>query len=246
MRENATGVGLRVMSGFAVRRAFEAGILAEYQQRSGNSVHVEWAPTTVIVAKVAAGEHADILLITREAMDEMERSGIVDPSSRIEVAASRLGLAVARGAPHPAIGSIDAFKTALTAARSVAYSNAGASGVAFAALIERLGIAEAVRSRATVIPTGLTAETLVTGEADLAVQQISELLMVDGIEVVGPFPELVQTVLSFSAALTRTSPSVEAATGFLRFLQSEESRARLAASGLDPIEPARRSLPSGP
>ncbi|WP_375459712.1 molybdate ABC transporter substrate-binding protein [uncultured Enterovirga sp.] len=237
MRKNASEVGLRVMSGFAVRRAFEAGILADYQQRSGHSVHIEWAPTTVIAAKVAAGEHADILLITREAMDEMERSGIVDLSSRVEVATSRLGLAVARGAPHPEIGSIDAFKAALTAARSVAFSNAGASGAVFAALIEHLGIADAVRSRATLIPTGLTAETLVTGEADLAVQQISELLMVDGIEVVGPFPELGQTVLSFSAALTTAASNVEAAAGFLRFLQGDESRARLAASGLDPIEP---------
>jgi molybdate transport system substrate-binding protein len=231
---NVSGATLRILSGLAVRGAFEGGIVADYEAATGNRVVVDWVPTTLIMTKVAAGEQADILVLIKASMDELVGQGKVDPATRVEVAHSRLGLAVAGGAPHPAIGSIEEFKAALLQARSVAYSRAGASGIHLETVIDRLGIADAVRSRATVIPAGFTAEKLVTGEADLAVQQVSELMVVPGIEVVGKFPEELQQVSSFSAAMMAQSPNRAAAAAFLSALTGERAKAAYLASGVDP------------
>lgn len=231
---NAAGVTLRILSGLAVRGAFEGGIVADYEAASGNIVAVDWVPTTLIMTKVAAGEQVDVLVLIKASMDELVEQGKVDPTTRVEVAHSRIGLAVPRGAAHPAIGSIEDFKAALLQARSIAYSRAGASGIHFEKVIDRLGIADVVRSRATVIPAGFTAEKLVTGEADLAVQQVSELMVVPGTEVVGKFPEKFQQVSSFSAAMMAGSPNRAAAEAFLAALSSEGARAAYVASGVDP------------
>ncbi|NKE43603.1 ABC transporter substrate-binding protein [Roseomonas frigidaquae] len=228
------GVTLRILSGLAVRGAFEGGIVAEYEASTGNRVAVDWVPTTLIMTKVAAGEQADVLVLIKASMDELVAQGKVDPATRVEVAHSRLGLAAARGAALPAIGSVEEFKAALLQARSIAYSRAGASGIHFEKVIDQLGIGDAVRSRATVIPAGFTAEKLVTGEADLAVQQVSELLVVPGIEVVGKFPEAFQQVSSFSAAVMPQSPNRAAAEAFLAALNAEGAKAAYLASGVDP------------
>jgi molybdate transport system substrate-binding protein len=153
----------------------------------------------------------------------------------VEVADSRLGLAVTKGAPHPAIGTVDQLRHALVQARSIAYSRAGASGIYFEKLIEQLGIAETVRAKATVIPSGFTAEKLVSGEADLAVQQVSELMVVPGIEVIGKLPEAVQQVTSFSAAMMPGSMQRAAAGAFLAGLKTDLARAAYIASGVDPL-----------
>jgi len=231
------GVTLRILSGLAVRGAFEGGIVAEYEAKTGNTVAVDWVPTTLIMTRVAAGEQADLLVVIKASMDELVAQGKVDPATRVEVAHSRLGLAVARGAAHPAIGSLEEFKAALLQARSIAYSRAGASGIHFEAVIDRLGIGDAVRGRATVIPAGFTAEKLVTGEADLAVQQVSELMVVPGIEVVGKFPEEMQQVSSFSAAMMAQSSNRAAAEAFLSALSGEGAKAAYLASGVDPAFP---------
>lgn len=229
-----TGVTLRILSGLAVRGAFEGGIVADYEASTGNTVVVDWVPTTLIMTKVAAGEQADVLVLINASMDELVEQGKVNPTTRVEVAHSRLGLAVRRGAAHPAIGSVEDFKAALLQARSVAYSRAGASGIHFEKVIDRLGIADAVRSRATVIPAGFTAEKLVTGEADLAVQQVSELMVVPGTEVVGKFPEEMQQVSSFSAAMMTQSSKRDAAEAFLSALNGQRAKAAYLASGVDP------------
>lgn len=230
----AAGVTIRILSGLAVRGAFEGGIVADYEASTGNRVVVDWVPTTLIMTKVAAGEQADVLVLIKASMDELVEQGKVDPATRVEVAHSRLGLAVPGGAAHPAMGSVEDFKAALLQARSVAYSRAGASGIHFEKVIDRLGIADAVRSRATVIPAGFTAEKLVTGEADLAVQQVSELMVVPGTEVVGKFPEEFQQVSSLSAAMMPQSPNRAAAEAFLAGLTGERANAAYLASGVDP------------
>src|SRR6185437_11142847 len=117
--------------------------------------------------------------------------------------------AVKAGAAHPDIATEAALGAALLGARSVAYSRLGASGIYFAQLIEQLGIASEVNARATIIPAGFTAEKLLTGEADLAVQQISELMQVGGIEVVGPIPHDLQTPAVFSAGRLRESAKID-------------------------------------
>lgn len=225
---------LRVMAGLAVRGGFEGGIVAVFEAATGIKVEVDWSPTTVILAKIAAGARADVLVVVADAMDRLEQQGAVDPDSRVEVVHSHLGLAVPPGADHPDIGTVSAFKKALLAARSVAYSKAGASGIYFEKLIERLGIADAVKAKATAIPAGFTAEKLVTGEADLAVQQVSELMVVPTVEIVGAFPDEVQQVTSFSAAVMRGTANERAAAQFVRSLVSEQAAAAYRASGVIP------------
>jgi molybdate transport system substrate-binding protein len=126
------------------------------------------------------------------------------------------------------------LRAALLGARSVAYSRIGASGILFAQLIERLGIASKINARAQIISQGLTAERLVTGEADLAVQQISELKQVGGIEVVGPIPHALQTPAVFSAGRIAASVKASASDRLLRFLASSEVAPVLRESGLEP------------
>ena len=120
------------------------------------------------------------------------------------------------------------------AARSVCYSRIGASGLYFAKLIQDLGIADAVNAKATIASTGFTAERLVSGEADLAVQQISELMVVPGIEVVGGLPAAVQTVAIFSAGVLTASTQPDATADFAKFLASKEAEPVLRRTGLEP------------
>ena len=156
------------------------------------------------------------------------------PGTRTDVALSFVGIAVKAGAPQPDIGTVAAFKATVLAARSVAYSKIGASGIFFASLIERLGIAAEVNARAVVVPAGFTAERLVSGECDLAVQQVSELMVVPGIEVVGPLPADIQTIATFSGGVLSNSRQLEQAAGFLRFLASPGVAPILRRTGLEP------------
>ncbi len=146
-----------------------------------------------------------------------------------------MGLAVKVGAPKPAIGSRADLTAALLAANSIAYSRIGASGVFFAGLIQRLGIADQVNAKATIIPQGFTAELAANGTCALAVQQVSELMMVPGIEVVGPLPADVQSPTLFSGSVFGRSTQRDAAADFLAFLASAAAAPHLTASGLEPI-----------
>ena len=222
---------ITIMSGLATRGAFDL-LLPDFERASGIKTEVQWNPTTVIMKAIAAGERADVVVLTDKAIGELAAQGAVAGESRVDLADAILGLGVPRGAPKPDISTTDAFRQALLAARSVAYSRAGASGIYFETVIERLGIADKVRARATVIPAGFTAERLVSGEADLAVQQISELLTVDGVDIVGPFPPELQVATRFTAAIFRDCRNPEGAAALLKLLSSVASKRVYDATGL--------------
>ena len=223
---------IRLLSTLAVMGAMR-DLSAAYQARTGRSVEPDFSPTVALLERLLGGEKADIAILTAQGIDDLIAEGIMRPGSRTDVARSFIGIAVKAGAPKPDIGSLDAFKAALLAARSVAYSRIGASGLYFAALIDRLGIAPEVNAKATIVSTGFTAERLVSGEADLAVQQISELMVVPGIEVVGGLPPEVQTVAMFSAGLLTASEQPDAAADFVRWLASAEAEPILKRTGLE-------------
>jgi molybdate transport system substrate-binding protein len=142
---------------------------------------------------------------------------------------------VKAGSAHPDIATEKALRATLLGARSIAYSRLGASGIFFAQLIAHLGIASEINARATIVPQGFTAERLVSGEADLAVQQISELKQVSGVEIVGAIPLHLQTPAVFSAGRLAASKKVEQSDSLLKFLASPEAAPALRESGLEPV-----------
>lgn len=223
---------LKVMCALAIRQAFDQVIVPDLAA-AGIILEIDWNPTTVIMKTIEGGGRADALVIMTEAMDELSAQGIIDPASRFEVVQSRVGIAVPKGAPHPDISTTSAFRQTLLNARSVAYSQAGASGIHFRNVLDQLGIAETIKAKATVIPAGFTAEKLLTGEADIAVQQISELMTVPDVDIVGRFPEEVQKASRLAGALFADTPNRAAAEKFLNTLRSERAIEAYRSTGLD-------------
>ena len=152
----------------------------------------------------------------------------------VDLARSLVGIAVKAGAAHPDIATESALRATLLGAEVVAYSRIGASGIFFAQLVERLGIASEINARARIIPSGLTAELLVSGEADLAIQQISELKQVRGTEIVGPIPRQLQTAAVFSAGRLAASKRTAQSDALLKYLASPDVAPVLRAAGLEP------------
>jgi molybdate transport system substrate-binding protein len=223
---------VHLLSTLALKGA--VGHLADrYQAATGARIDADFAPTLGLLKRLREGEAADVVILTREGLEELVNEGRVTAESCIDLARSYVGIAVNAGASHPDIATEAALCATLLAARSVAYSRIGASGIFFAQLIERLGIASGINAKAT-ITSGFTAMRLVTGEADLAIQQISELKQVAGVEVLGPIPRELQTPAVFSAGSMAASPRAAQAHQLLRFLGLPEVAPVLQDSGLEP------------
>ena len=225
----------------AVRMLSTLGLLgamkslrSAYEASSDVRIDADFAPTQALLKRLRDGEAADLVILTREGLDEVIGEGLVVASSAVDLARSYVGVAVRSGRPHPDIGNESALRKVLREARCVAYSRLGASGILFARLIEQMGIAAEVNAKAIVIQQGLTAERLVTDEADLAIQQISELKQVGGIEIVGPIPHELQTPSVFSAGRMAAAKNAAAADALLRYLASPEVASVLRQSGLEP------------
>ena len=222
-----------MLSTLALKGAVHS-LASQYQAAGGMRIDADFAPTLALLERLRSGESTDVVIVTREGLEEVAREGRVVAESCVDLARSWVGIAVKAGARHPDISTEATLRTALLGARSVAYSRLGASGILFAQLIERLGIASEINARAVIIPQGFTAEKLVTGEADLAVQQISELKQIGGIEVVGPIPYELQTPAVFSAGRMAATNKPDEADRLLRFLASPEVAPALRESGLAP------------
>jgi molybdate transport system substrate-binding protein len=221
---------VRLLSTLALKGAVTR-LAGQFEATNGIRIDADFAPTVGLLQRLRGGEHADLVVLTREGLDEVAGEGRVVPETRTDLARSYVGLAVSAGAPHPDISTTESFRAALLAARSVAYSRIGASGILFAQLIEGLGIAAEINAKAMIV-SGFTAERLVSGEADLAIQQISELKQVEGIQVVGPLPRGLQTPALFSAGIMASAARPVEAERLLRFLASPEVAAVLRETGL--------------
>ena len=224
---------VRMLSTLALKGAMR-DLTSQFESESGIRIDADFAPTLGLLERLRNGEGADIVILTKEALDDLATKGSVAADSCVDLARSFVGIAVKAGAAHPDIATEPALRATLLGARCVAYSRLGASGIFFAQLIAQMGIAAEIDARALIIPTGFTAERLVTGEADIAVQQLSELLLVPGIEVVGPIPLHLQTPAVFSAGRLVASTRADRANALLRYLASAEVAPVLRASGLEP------------
>ncbi len=223
---------VRVMAGLAVEVAVNRWLKPAFEADTGLRLDIDWRPTAAIMKSIESGDRADVIIGIDNSMDILVERGIVQAATRAMLADSILGVGVKGGAQRPDVSTVEAFKRTMVEARGVAYSKAGASGIYFANLIQRLGIADAVNARAVVIPMGFTAEKVASGEAELAIQQISELMTVPGIDVVGPFPPELQTVTRFDAAIFADPKNAAGAAALMAALTSPAAAKAYADGGL--------------
>ena len=214
--------------------------LAPKFEATGHKLTIVYAPSGAIAKRVTDGEAADLLVSTPAGIDSLIKAGKVTEGTNTPLASSGMGVAVLKGAPKPDISTPDAFRRALLAAKAVAYTDpasGGASGAHMAKVLERLGIASEVNAKAK-LGRGIPVATFVVkGEADIAIQQLPELLHVEGAEVVGPLPGDLQNITTFAAGIPAASTQADAAKALIRFLQTPESAAVIKKHGLDPVPP---------
>lgn len=218
----------------ALRGAVEDAILPAFTHATGTAVDVHFAPTRALIEEITTGARPDVVIGITAALEGLD-DGILDGGPLTPIATAGIGVAVAPGAEIPDISSVEKLVGALTAARSVAYSRNGPSGIYFAKLLQDLGIAEQINERATVIDQGLTAAALLDDRADIAVQQMSELRFVPGARIAGPLPPEVQHYTAFSAGVTARSRKSPAAYSLVTFLGTELARAAYSDAGLEPV-----------
>jgi molybdate transport system substrate-binding protein len=228
-----------VLSTLALRGVLVA-IADEFHTRTGLSFAATYKSTNMSLGLIAQGVTADMTIVTREAIDRLVRDGVIVPGSTADLAQSGVGIAVKAGAAKPDIGSVDALRRTLLAAKSVAFSRLGASGVHFGQVIERLGIADEVRRKAN-ISDSFVGEVAARGDAEIAVQQISELKAVAGIDIVGPLPDEVQKISVFAAGIFRAARNPEGASTLIAYLADPRLAGVVSATGLEPIRSARES-----
>src|ERR1700722_18017135 len=228
-------VELVVFSTIGVRSAAEL-LFAQFDQASGHSLAVTWGTAPMLVKRIEGGDTADVVVLSRAGIDALQKQGKIAAGSDVTLASSGVGVAVKAGAPKPDISTPEALKRTLLAAKSIAYSEpsaGGASGVYFAKLLERMGIAEQMRPKTKYPPAGgFSAALLLTGEAELAVQQKPELLHVAGAEIVDFLPGDLNLVTEFAAGIMPESKNAEAAKALIAMLQTPEAKAALRAKGL--------------
>jgi molybdate transport system substrate-binding protein len=211
---------VRVLSTLALK-----GVLEKFSPSLGD-VDLEFDATQAILARLKAGERADVLILTAEAIETLPVKNVR------RLGSSGVGVAVRAGAPRPDIGSVDALKRALLAARSVAHSKVGASGIYFSEVLERLGIANQLKKR-IIVEKGPVGLVVASGEAEIGVQQLCELAPVAGIDIIGPLPDPLQKVTHFAAGIAADSQDPKRAAALLDFLDSDAVHAAMRASGID-------------
>jgi len=202
----------------------------------GHKLELALQPSGAIGKRVAGGEAGDAIVSTTAGIEALEKGGKIAAGTTRTLASSGMGVAVLKGAPKPDISTPEAFKRTLLAARSVAYSDpagGGASGAAFVKVLKDLGIADAVNAKAKLGRGVPNAEFVVKGEADIAIQQIPELMVVHGVDIVGPLPAQLQTVTGFATAVLAGSKHPAEARALVDFLASPETLALLKSRGFD-------------
>jgi molybdate transport system substrate-binding protein len=229
----AAAAQLTVLASSAMSAAMQR-LAPQFERATGNTLAVQYDTTNALKTRIDDGTTFDVAILTAAASDALISSGKILPDASRPLARSGIGVVVRAGAPKPDIGSADAFKAALLSARSVAFTASGASGTYIEALLQRMGIAEPVNAKALRPQGGAVGELVARGEAELGVQQISELLPVSGISYVGPLPPEYQNYTVFSASLATHATHARAGRAFIAFLSTPAARKVFTANGMEP------------
>ena len=228
-------VEIKVLSTHAVMEVL-SGLGSPFKRTSGYGLSVAYEPAKVIKRQIDDGTAFDVAIVTRPVIDDLAMQGAILSDSRVDIGCSGLGMVVRKGAPKPSIGTTEGFKHAVLAAASIVRSKDGTSGLYFEALLERLGIAHEVRGKIKLGGSGRIAELVANGEAEIAVQQIPELLPVAGVDFVGPLPIELQLYTTFSAGIGSACKELEAAKTFVNSLTEPSAVPVFQANGFEPVD----------
>ena len=220
--------------------AFKQVVLAfvpQFEAQTGHKVVVDNDTAGALVKRIDGGEAFDVLVLTPRPLTEYADRGRVLPVSIATLARVGIGVAVKAGAPVPELNTVEHFRQALLGAAKVAYIDpaaGGSSGIYLTGLFQKMGIAEQMRPKAVLVPGGLVATRLVSGEADLAVHQISEILPVAGVTMVGPLPEEIQNYTVYAGGVSATAQNPAAAQAFLSMMAGAGAAETIRAKGMSP------------
>jgi molybdate transport system substrate-binding protein len=231
----AAAAEVKVLSAGAMK-AMVAELSEGFQKETGHTVVITPDTGGGLRRRVEGGEKADVLVAPGAVMDTLLTSHHVVAGSRHDLARTAVGVAVREGAPKPDISTVDAFKRAVLEAKSIVYldpATGATSGTHVAAVLQKLGLADAIKDKVILWKGGYAAEAVASGKADLCLHQISEILPVKGVVLVGPMPAEINKVTVYTSGLLATSPTPEAGRALLAYLARPEFRAKFAAAGLD-------------
>ncbi|MEO8859122.1 MAG: substrate-binding domain-containing protein [Burkholderiaceae bacterium] len=222
---------IRMISSMATKEVL-AELAAQYQRASAHRVELKSAGGVEVAKTVHSGAVVDVVVLAAKAIDQLTADGKLAPG-RVDLVRSGIALATKAGAAKPDISSEQAVREAVLTARTLGYST-GPSGVYLLGLFERWGILEQVRSRIVQAPPGVPVGSLVArGEVDLGFQQLSELMHMQGITVLGPLPDAIQSLTTFSAAVSATSAQVDSARALIAFMAAPAAAALKRAHGME-------------
>jgi molybdate transport system substrate-binding protein len=225
---------IKVFSAGAVK-AVIVDVADAFKQRTGHTIAVSFGGLGVTRQKLAS-EPTDVVIMTDVAIDEAIRQGAVVAGTRTDLARTGVGVGVREGASKPDISTPEALKQTLLAAKSIVYldpAQGATSGIHVASVLQRLGIADAVKSKSLLWPGGYAAEAVAKGEAEIVLHQISEILPVKGVTLVGPLPKELQKITIYSAGLASKSERADAARSFINYLASAPVKVKFAQAGMD-------------
>jgi molybdate transport system substrate-binding protein len=232
MERMAQATEIKVMQSAAFKEAY-LELAPEFERTTGHKLATLWVPSVQMMNRLRSGETVDVVILSASALDELVQAGRVVPGSRVDLARSGVGVAVRAGAPQPDISSAEAVKRALLGAKGIAYST-GPSGLYLASLFERMGIADQLKPRLRQVQGEPAGGVVARGEADLAFQQVSELLPVAGIDLVGPLPPDIQKITTFAAGICVGAKKPDAGQALIRFLTAPGAAPVIRKKGMEP------------
>lgn len=208
-----------------------------FEKATGTKLSIDYNLIAAQRKRILEGESADVIILSRGVMDELQKQDKIGASGLVNVAGTPVSVAARAGAPKPDISTVDAFKQTLLNARSIVYADparGGASGVYFARVLDRLGIAEQMNAKTILVPGAQAAEVVAKGEAELGVAQASEIVPVAGAQLVGPLPGEFASMTVFTAGIGAVSESPDPANELIKFLTGPEAAGRFKAKGFEP------------
>ncbi len=230
---SANAAEIKVISTQATEESYKE-LVPQFEKASGHKVVTVFNGTLNVNKRLADGESYDLIIMSATSIDEHSKSGKIVAGSRVDLAKSGVGLAVKAGAPKPDISSVDALKKTLLAVKSIGYST-GPSGVYLVNLLQKLGVADAVKPKLKQTPSGVFVGTLVAdGDAEIGFQQVSELVHFKGVDYVGALPADVQLFTTFASGIQTGAKEADAAKALVKFLTSPEAATVFKKNGMEP------------